>query len=271
MPTRMIIDGEPANIAISNKSQLKKALKAYNADNVTGMPANPTIEQLIDNIEDANDDPAKKAPGMTGYGGELGHAFLEAARKAITGGDNFDRQRRVELSLHGRIEDYQFNNADGSGRIVSVTYIDRTVIPAGNGTPTTRREAYKWEVTIEAGGFTVVPIGSNPNTDPFPGTLPFTPEMIQRVQSLGFIHKLWAKGTKIKIDKVYHNPNANNPNNWKLLDKSKAKFEKLYESTDDNCIDMMFVDYPPDRLNGMGPPMYCLGRCGNPMLVNTGM
>ena len=97
MPTRMLINGNPSNIAIANTKLLRKALKDYKAENVTGMGANPTLEELKDNIIEANADSNAKAPGMSGLSGILGRVFLEAADKAISSGDNYDRQRRVEI------------------------------------------------------------------------------------------------------------------------------------------------------------------------------
>ena len=267
-PTRMIINGQRANIAIANTSLLKQALEDYRPERSPSSPVDPDLGELVEEIEAANESDTRKVPGLTGIGGVMGHAFLEAARDALLSG-NYDRQRRVEISLHGQIEDYSFNEADGSGSITSVTYIDRTVIPSGSGVPKTRTRAYKWEIEIEAGGFTVVEKGSDPHA-PFPGTMQFSDEMKQRIDSLGFQYKLWASGTKIKVNKVWFKPNAKNPN-WRELKKTNPKFAKLYEPDANNCIDMLFVDRPPASLDGMGPPFYCLGRCANPLIVNTGM
>ena len=267
-PTRMIVEGQPVNIAIANTSLLKRALEGFKPERDPSSPVDPDLGELIREIEAANESATRKVPGMTGIGGVMGHAFLEAARDALLSG-NFDRQRRVEISLHGQIESYAFNETDGSGSITSVTYIDRTVIPSGNGVPNTRTQAYRWEIEIEAGGFTVVDKGTDPYA-PFPGTMQFSDAMKRRIDSLGFQHKLWAKGTKINVKKVEFKANVNNPN-WRELKKSNRKYAKLYERDANNCIDMLFVDRPPTALDGMGPPFYCLGRCANPLIVNTGM
>lgn len=267
-PTRMIIEGQPVNIAIANTSLLKQALEDYKPERDPSSPVDPDLGELIQEIEAANESSTRKVPGMTGLGGVMGHAFLDAARDALLSG-NYDRQRRVEIALHGQIEDYSFNEADGSGSITSVTYIDRTVIPSGNGVPNTKTQAYRWQIEIEAGGFQVVDKGADPHA-PFPGTMQFSDAMKLRIDSLGFKYKLWAKGTKIKITKVEFKANASSPN-WRELKKSNSKYAKLYESDANNCIDMLFVDRPPASLDGMGPPFYCLGRCANPLIVNTGM
>ena len=265
---RMMIGGKSANIAIANTSLLRQTLEDFRPERDPNSPINPDLGELIDEIEAANESDTRKVPGMTGLGGVLGHAFLEAARNAVLSG-NYDRFRRVEISVHGQIEDFAYNAADGSGRINSITYIERTVIPAGNGVPNTKTRAYKWEIEVEPGGFTVVPKGTDPHA-PFPGTMQFSDEMKQRIDSLGFQYKLWASGTKIVVKKVSFKANANNPN-WRELKKSNPRFAKLYEPDINNCIDMLFVDEPPADLGDMGPPFYCLGRCANPMIVNTGM
>ncbi len=267
-PTRMIINGQGANIAIANTSLLKQALEDFKPERSPSSPVDPDLGELVEEIEAANESDTRKVPGLTGIGGVMGHAFLDAARDALLSG-NYDRQRRVEIALHGQIEDYSFNETDGSGSITSVTYIERTVIPSGSGRPKTRTQAYKWEIEIEAGGFTVVEKGTDPHA-PFPGTMQFSDDMKRRIDSLGFQYKLWATGTKINVTKVSFKANANNPN-WRELKKSNPKYAKLYARDANNCIDMLFVDRPPAALDGMGPPFYCLGRCANPLIVNTGM
>lgn len=81
--------------------------------------------------------------------------------------------------------------------------------------------------------------------------------------------KLWVKGTDIKIDEVARK--AGNSSNFVVLPKSNPNFAKLYAEIGENCVDMMFVDRPPPALGGMQPPLYCLGRCQSPLIVNTGI
>ena len=118
-------------------------------------------------------------------------------------------------------------------------------------------------------GFSIVEKGSDPD-NPFPGTLQFTPVMKARINDLGFMYKLWAKGTDIKIDEVAKK--AGNSNNFVVLQAAAPVNAKLYFEIDENCIDMLFVDRPPATLeDGMQPPLYCLGRCESPMIINTGV
>ncbi len=96
----------------------------------------------------------------------------------------------------------------------------------------------------------------------------FTPAQVARMISLGHTHKLWATGADITITRISHKANPlaawvdlpNNPSN-----------AHLYNQNADNCIDITFRGFPPDRLQASDePPFYCLGRCANPLIVNTG-
>ena len=58
----------------------------------------------------------------------------------------------------------------------------------------------------------------------------------------------------------------NHGGNWGPL---SAASHPAYELGDVGCFDMMFVAPPPMWLN-INPPLYCLGRCGTPPLINTG-
>jgi hypothetical protein len=93
--------------------------------------------------------------------------------------------------------------------------------------------------------------------------------MKARIDARGYMYKLWATGTDIEIDEVARK--AGNSPNFVTLPSSNPNYAKLYEEIDDNCIDMLFVAYPPATLGSLGPPFYCLGRCQDPLIINTGM
>lgn len=140
----------------------------------------------------------------------------------------------------------------------------------GKGKTVTKTEAFKWEVTVKEGGFEVRE--KVDSVDPFPGTIPFTPAMIARINKLKFKYKLFAKGAdSIKIEKVWHKNNVSAGSWGQPIKKTNKKYGGLYNQLAENCIDMLFVDFPPRELGTMGPPLYCLGRCAKPLLVNTGM
>jgi len=86
-------------------------------------------------------------------------------------------------------------------------------------------------------------------------------------------HKLYATGKRIKVDRVYrqicNHPAGPNDEDFRLLDPDHPQDGIFYEQSNDACIDIMFAGYPP--LAGLPKQReYCLGRCENPAIVNTG-
>jgi hypothetical protein len=232
------------------------------------------LDALIAAIEAANNSANDPVAGLTGLGGVHGRAFLDVAKSALLPNGQFDNAQQIVVSVFGQITDYEFNKSAnnpmrGNGRLVVITYVTSTKVPLGNGNNVPKTEAYRWHVRVENDGFQVVPRDNANPTDPFPGTLAFTPAMLARINLLGFQYKLWAKGTDIKIDTVERK--AGNSPNWTILPKTNPMYQRLYAEIDENCIDMMFVNEPPMILaDGMKPPFYCLGRCESPLIVNTG-
>ena len=252
-----------ANAALANEATLKRVLKYYRPNNT--YPGN--LGQLISAIRAAD------RPGLRGIGGVPGQVFLDAADAALIS-NNYNRQNRVTVELSGQILEYAFTKSAGveagNGRIVAATYIKRNRTNLNSGHSTTKLEAFKWEVVVNNDGFKIVGIGGDPLNNPFPGTLPFTPAMIQRVQEKGFTHKLWAKGTEIRIVNVWHKNNFNG--SWgQAIPMHGHPLSGLYDRLAGNCIDMLFPYTPPPNLTALRePPFYCLGRCTRPLLVNTG-
>jgi len=256
-----------SNIVLASEAELRGVLEGYG---VVTIP-NPPIGALIASIRAANMNPQSQVPGMTGLGGVFGHAFLEMASEAALLGGPFQQGSRVVTSVYGQINEngYVFNRAAGSGSLTVTTYFTRTVVPVGQGAPPPKTEAYRWQVRVDAGGFTVVPKGTDP-ANPFPGTLPFSPEMIQRIDSYGFTHKLWAKGTAIHVERVWYK--APNSTSFDEVFATQPKYAKLFLTDAQSCIDMLFVGEPPETYAELkGPPVYCLGRCDQPFIVNTGL
>ncbi|MDH3667697.1 MAG: hypothetical protein OEN23_12275 [Paracoccaceae bacterium] len=261
----LVVDGNRGTIALSNIGAIRKTLSEYSS-----VAGHGSLGHRIQHIRTANLDSAESVPGLTGLGGVLGHAFLDLTEQGLQG-NNFNGQARVVVSMSGQILDYEYDSSDGSGLIEAVTYISRSVVTPGLGVPPARVTAYKYKVEVDPGGFTVVP-HSNNRDDPFPGTLAFSPEMLDRVESLGFMYKLWANGTAIGVTDVWRDDNFQwgSPANFTLLDPSDPEYARLYQTDADSCIDMMFVDQPPATYADLqGPPFYCLGRCADPLLINT--
>jgi hypothetical protein len=266
VPTEVRLDGPTATHWMSSETKLNDALDKYGA--VTGPPP-ANLKARIQQISNGN------SPLRNGLGGIFADGVLDAALDALVdkAGPNegkFDKDQKLIVTVSGQILDYGYNATDGSGHIESITYITRTRVPKGTGTPRSRETAYKYKVVVDPGGFTVVNRDDNAMDGPFPGTLPFTPEMKANVHLRELMYKLWAKGTKIRVTEVSvkrnYDPTNPPPAMWQPLPANHP----IYSTNDQSCIDMMFKITPPPVLpNGAEPPFYCLGRCSNPFLVNT--
>ena len=152
-----------------------------------------------------------------------------------------------------------------------ITAIERTV----NGTPLPI-EQYEWKIAVGIGGFSIVDRNDGAPDGPFPGTMKLPQEAVDRIKCEGQYSgdpncveqhfKLWAKGTLIDVQEIRRKIAAGA---WVTLPNAGPN-RKFYDPNVENCIDMMFADRPPPDLGNMGPPQYCLGRCGSPLIVNTG-
>ena len=256
-PDTMPVD---LNSVLGSEAELRRALDEF-------FPGSENIDNLgerIDFIRGTKDDPERRFEAFRGLGGVLAHEFLNAAKATLDRSGRFDPSKRVYEFFYGQTEEFVFDKDDGSGRIVNTTYFTTVTVPLGVGPIVSTTDSYRWDIAVEPGGFTVVPKTSNPN-DPFPGTLDFSPAMLNRINALGFQYKLWAKGTLIDIVAIEFKPNG--AANYSLVPASDPR----YDRTDANCVDMLFVNFPPPVLGTLQPPLYCLGRCDNPMLINTGL
>lgn len=213
-------------------------------------------------------------PEFDGLGGVLNRAFFRAIKQTLNSNRQFDRTRRVLLIVHGRIVDYGFDEDAGSGNITSITYFTTVSVPINTlnnrGRIISRTDAVRWNVAVEPEdrpgyeGFTVVERSYADPEDPFPGTMKFDEAMLDRINDLGFMFKLWVEGRSINIRDIAEKPHGTST--FVSLPHSDSR----YRRSDANCIDMMFVAEPPPELGTLAPPFYCLGRCQNPHLVNTG-
>jgi hypothetical protein len=212
---------------------------------------------------------------MTGLSGVNGRVFIDFVdNRALLGNGNYNSNFTYSFKVFGEIVYYNFDESEevpdvGTGELIVITTIVGQKINQATGNPigADSWEQYKYSVRVIDNGFSIVPKGSDAN--PFAGTLEFTAEMKAKIVDEGYEFKLWAKGSKIIIDKVWKRTNSSAP--FHELNKISAAHKKLYATDSETCIDMMFKIRPPQSLAGLaGPPLYCLGRCGSPLLVNTG-
>lgn len=273
-PMTLTVVGEEGNVLLSSRSQLENGIKDFAEHSNTH---GDNLKLLITRMRNSNNNPAKQAPGFTGIGGALGHTVLDIAEEALKPANgHYDQSgKRVVVSMEGKITHYKFtpNAADptkGSGELTVITAVTSRVIPNGAGNPPPKTVGYKWEIEVLTDGFEVVGYDSSDPADPFPGTMTFSESMVNRIESLGFQFKLWAKGEKIQVNNIERDMNFDwDSPVWAPLPNA-GPFKRLYESDSDSCIDMMFVEYPPEDFDDLnGPPWYCLGRCEHPAIVNS--
>ena len=254
-------DGAPLdlNAVLASEETLRQALD-------TLFPGSGNIDNIGDRIRSIRESKAssdRRFEILSGLGGVFAHEFLDAAEATLDERGFYDPTKRVYEFFYGKTDEYVFDQRDGSGRLVNTTYFTTVIVPLGVGPIVSTTDSYRWDVGVDPGGFTVVPKStSNPN-NPFPGTLDFPPAMLNRINALGFQYKLWAKGTLIDIVAIEFK--ADGDADYSLLPTSDPR----YDRTDANCIDMLFVNFPPPVLGTLQPPLYCLGRCDNPKLINT--
>lgn len=271
-PQHALIERPPQNPmrideAISNESDMRTALeKIGDRSNTT-----TSLGQLIRDIRSDNVNQSVPVPGLTGLGGVLGHAMLNEAETALRGNDTFDPDKQIFVSVSGEIQDYEYNAGQNSGRLEVITHVTTTPVPNNRpGRTIPRTTSYLWTIEVVnngGGGFRAYQHNGNPS-DPFPGTMPFTAEMLALIQARGYQWKLWASGTDIKIVDVQIKRGASQQ--FTTL-SNMPKYTRLFNEISDNCIDMMFIAQPPATLpDHLDPPFYCLGRCANPLIVNTG-
>lgn len=235
-------------------------------------------------------------PMLRGIGG----AFLDTALKQLfTLDDEFlvaldAGQAEVLSYISGRIVSWEFTPGGtddeglqrGSGQIVVETFLTTVPIPTVPPAVTMQANttALRWTIDIVDDGFVVEPRAtptSNFTDQPFPKaarTIPdggaaivFPPTTIAHANDRGFDTKLWAVGDKVVVTRLERAENW--PVNTVYTDLSPADFDLYFDQGPDTCIDLMLKvdggDVPTDTGGLLGPRNYCLGRCGDPNIVNT--
>ncbi len=171
-------------------------------------------------------------------------------------------------TVYGKIRDYVFLKEDGSGHINVDVCTDDAV--------TGRRELFHWDVEVPAGiddpgeRLTVTPRDDGSPADPFAGIIALPAAALDAANP----HSIWARdldhklgvqrGSKIIINHVYYR------------DLSTPDFKRLesghhfYNSTPQSCIDLFTEGPPPATFGELIGNDYCLGRCAQPAIFNSG-
>lgn len=165
--------------------------------------------------------------------------------------------------VQGRIRDYVYVDDAQSGHLaVDVrTEFFASAKDRDSGQPPLSTELLHWDIDVE-NVYQVHTRGLD-FTDPYPQVdLELPGYAIASIWARDLKYKLHAKGTGIVVRHVYRKVD-NDP--IELLPPTDPR----YASTDESCIDLLFNPYPPETEL---PPQigYCLGRCEQPAIVNTG-
>lgn len=215
---------------------------------------------------------------MTGVSGAMTGSFLDIAERGLQLGPTF---QKPQFSIRGQITQnclndptlrgYRYHATAGTMGLCVVT--ENTLQPPPGQPARTTYEFYDV-------------IATNADVDDGAGGTPDNgfPEAAQRTgltipQKPPFTHKLYAWGDYIVI-REYWVTSAVHPNgepNWVAGRKYKPNdpglppdVARLFQPSDEACMDMLFVGAPPPNLDGYtGGVNYCLGRCKNPPVVNT--
>ena len=303
-PTTLIIGETESNVALSDQFELQTTLQNYIDPDATGagtqcpeLGGPPTVGREIAKIRKCNVTPGvgnRRIPGLRGLGGALGLMFLDRASNAVGGATpgKFNPGSRVLVSMHGQINDFTFTEDAvdpmiGNGTLDVTTYITWKVVSSGSGNPAPKTESYRWVIDVANDGFQIEPNSTDP-LDPFPVSgMTFDQDMLKRIESLDFKFKLWARGLDIEVKQLWYKAwnkavevqiaGTQKPDGSPF--STSTKYDRLDDPDDEACIDIFFAvptsgDVPADMpgLKALGgPPFYCLGRCANPKIINTGV
>jgi len=236
--------------------------------------------------------PAKALVGISGFSEQLfaqqvemsgGSALLQELGYDVNDKDESEYRSKI----CGKIRDYLFVNKTKSGHL-SVELAHEEFLTKQNFLDCDPNHVtiYHWDIEIAHYGYSVHHRDDialkDPTKSPFP-TLPsptdedgkpvvvFPPHALdpddpRSIWCRGLDHKLFARGKDVKIINVYRKID-----DYPLMriDENDADGMRFYVSTEESCVDIMFKGYPPES---QLPPQveYCLGRCENPPIINSG-
>lgn len=250
----LMVDGQPVDELLRDRERADAILQR-----LLGAPLErTTLERLVADIKEGRT--SVDLPGdLSGIGLFTTVQFFDAYLAALDDAE-------ATQTLSGKIQDYIFDDAQKAGHLAVDTRLEffDTAASAAAMTPD-RVERYHWDIEVLDGTYEVVPRSTIP-TDPFPGTLQFSPEMIAKLTARGLDHKLWA------IHDASSNKIISVRNVYQLFDDGSItrlpNGHRYYQTSDESCIDMMFAGYPAAHTLP-AQPAYCLGRCAEPQIINT--
>ena len=268
-PVGLFAEGQPAEEFIAETREKAGGVAAFlRSLGITELDE----DNLADLLQQINKDPTLLA---------YGNYTIPEALKGIGGISTIILLQRLFFIdgkpiatkvVYGKIRDYTFIDETKRGHLsVDVCTDDRQ---------TGERELFHWDVEVlgdvkvPGEGFTVIPRDDTKPNDPFSLLPDFQmPDAAldatnpHSIWARGLDHKLGAKGIGIKVRNVYHR---------KLSNAIRPRLERLdsmhhyYKSTPDSCIDLFTRGYPPATFGELVGNDYCLGRCAQPAIYNSG-
>ena len=207
--------------------------------------------RLLEGIDDGFITQEEAPAGLRGIGG-LG---VRLAARAFL----LEEAHRVR----GRIRDYVYVEDTQSGHLAVDVKAEffASAKDRDSGQPPVRTELLHWDIEVD-GAYEVHPRGLD-FLDPFPQVdLTLPGYAIASIWNRDLKYKLHAKGRGIVVRHIFLKVD-NDP--IELLPSTDPR----YAQTDEACIDLLFTPYPPETElpSQIG---YCLGRCEQPAIVNTG-
>ncbi len=247
-PTNLSLAGERANRA--ELASLRRNLSRLKSIDVESDEGRASAKRLLKRIEDRSLKGEEVPEDLRGIGGFHARLLVKSALST--------RDELLTQNLSGKIRRYIFNEENDAGYLEVDTRVETLV----NGVKV-KTDKYFWSIAVLPGTYRVIKKDNRDPNDPFPGTVPLPPDALDPDNPRGIIqrgldHKLFAKGRGIVVLAVTKNGD--------LLPAE----DPVYQSDDESCVDILFNGEPPaNRLPNQSA--YCLGRCDDPLIVNTGM
>ena len=262
---RTLLDKASVDAAFGNDANFRVSASLLGENCSTG-----TLRSCLNKLQAQNN--GRGSDRFSGLGGIPAHAMLEIAGSALKKNGRFNA-RPKDPKVTGQIRKRCLDDSVGYAYDEGAKTLDlcvRTVTSTNNGA-----KKVAIEIRIEASNVEHdVKDLSNPQ-NVFPEAAEATKIKVNFGTAANFQTKLYAAGADISVEDVWVDKNykEQNPDFERVPETGNKlkKYQALYDSRRDACIDMMFQSNPPPASLGgeTKPPFYCLGRCDWPPIINT--
>ena len=255
----------PIEGAFGSEANFREALKLLGEECPT-----ENLRACINMLQAKNG--GKGSGSFEGLGGIPTHAMLDIADDSLKGNGRFNG-RPKDFGVTGQIMPTCLDSSAG------YSYVDekldlcvRMIVSKNRGG---KKIAIEMKVSASSAKYETKKDMPSDLLNVFPKAAQATKIKVNWGTAAGFKSKLYAIGENVTVEKVWVNKKfENKPNDFELVPMTGNKLKKyqaLYDTDAESCIDMMFAaDVPPAALASTdAPPFYCLGRCGSPPIINT--